>query len=62
MLSGRRDVEVIPQLKALLLLSDANKDRSSSTKLENLDALISDVEDLFKTFSSFDVRPPDTDK
>lgn len=61
-LRGRRDVEVIPQLKALLLLSDANKDRSSSTKLENVDALISDVEDLFKTFSSFDVRPPDTDK
>ncbi|KAK9941885.1 hypothetical protein M0R45_007577 [Rubus argutus] len=59
---NKRDVEVIPQLKALLLLSDANKDRSSSTKLENLDALISDVEDLFKTFSSFDVRPPDTDK
>ncbi|PRQ22708.1 putative histone deacetylase [Rosa chinensis] len=54
------DHKVIPQLKAALLLSNASKDRSSSTKLENLDGLIADVDNLISTFSGFDLHQLDT--
>ncbi|XP_021832768.1 RING finger protein ETP1-like [Prunus avium] len=54
------DARVIPQLRSFLSPSNASKDLSSSSKLENIDALMVSVTDLIsKPVPSFDFRPAD---
>ncbi|KAH0977852.1 hypothetical protein GBA52_027571 [Prunus armeniaca] len=54
------DAQVIPQLRSLLSPSNTSKDLSSSSKLENMDALMVAVADLIsEPVPSFDFRPAD---
>ncbi|VVA18348.1 PREDICTED: histone deacetylase [Prunus dulcis] len=54
------DARVIPQLRSFLSPSNASKDLSSSSKLENMDALMVAVADLIsEPVPSFDLRPAD---